>query len=57
MSIPMAKSKLFPPVTNKDDKRDPHQRFNDIGAKVFSVPKAEIDKREKQWRKNKSEKA
>jgi len=53
----MAKSKLFPPVTNKDDKRDPHQRFNDIGAKVFSVPKAEIDKREKQWRKNKSEKA
>jgi len=48
----MAKQRLFPEPP-KDARRDPVQRFNDLGTKVFSVPKAEIDAREKQWRKKK----
>jgi hypothetical protein len=45
----MAKQRLFP-EPQKDDKRAPHEKFADVASKVFSVPKAEIDEREKQWR-------
>ena len=50
----MAKQRLFP--EHEPDRRDPQTKFADTAAKVFSVPKAEIDKREKEWRKNKSRK-
>lgn len=44
----VAKEKLIPkpPDTNKTGLR---ARFDDLGIKIFSVPKTEIDKREKQW--------
>jgi hypothetical protein len=48
----VAKEKLIPKPPN-DDKRDPQQRFNDLAAKIFTVPKSEIDEREKQWRHKK----
>jgi hypothetical protein len=44
----MAKEKLIPKLAD-DDKRDPQQRFADLGAKVFSTSKAQIDERERQW--------
>jgi hypothetical protein len=49
----MAKEKLIPKFQD-DDKRQPHEKFNDLASKIFTVPKSEIDKREKQWRKDKS---
>lgn len=45
----MAKEKLFPASTKAPDTREPHQRFEDFAAKIVTVPKAEIDKREEQW--------
>ena len=46
----MAKQKLFPkPPKDKDDTRKPHERFAALAAKVVSVPKSEIDAREKEW--------
>ena len=47
----MAKQKLIPKVP--DDKREPHQRFSDLASRVVTVPKSEIDKREKRWRTSK----
>jgi hypothetical protein len=35
------------PPTNR---RDPHKKFQDLASRVVSVPKKEIDKREKDWR-------
>jgi hypothetical protein len=49
----MAKERLFPEFT-PDDKREPHERFEALAAQVVTVPKSEIDKREKQWRKRKA---
>lgn len=43
----MAKQRLFPEP--EGDKRDPKKRFDETASKVFSVPKAEIDKREDVW--------
>lgn len=48
----VAKEKLFPPPEKAPDKREPHERFADFASRVVSVPKEEIDKREKMWRKN-----
>jgi hypothetical protein len=47
----MARKKLIhePPDT---DKAGPKARFNDIAAKVFSVPKSEVDEREKRWQQS-----
>jgi hypothetical protein len=44
----MAKPKLIqkPP----DETKPPRERFDELAARVFSVPKSEIDKREKEWR-------
>ena len=47
----VAKEKLFPKVPA--DKREPHDRFSELAAKVVNVPKSEIDEREKRWRKRK----
>ena len=46
----MAKEKLIPkpPESDRDDGRE---RFEQLGAKIFSVPKSEIDKREKEWQR------
>ncbi len=52
LSFIMAKQRLFPQPP-KDDKRDPRDRFSDVAIKVFSVPKSDIDEREKHWRKTK----
>lgn len=45
----MAKERLFP-KPSADDKREPHDKFSDLAAKIVTVPKSEIDKREEQWR-------
>lgn len=51
----MAKQRLFPETERTpDDKRQPHERFSDLAAKVVTVPKSEIDEREKQWRSQKT---
>ena len=48
----MANQRLFPePESN--EKREPKKRFHETASKVFSVPKSEIDEREKEWRKQK----
>lgn len=44
----MAKDKLFPKPP-ADDKRAPHDKFSDFAQKIVTVPKSEIDEREKQW--------
>ena len=46
----MAKEKLIPERPDSD-RRDPHKRFSDFAAKIVTVPKSEIDKREQEWRK------
>jgi hypothetical protein len=50
----MAKEKLFPTKAPDDDQRDPHDKFSDLASKVVTVPKSEIDERDKQWQRNKS---
>jgi len=48
----MAKQRLFPePPKPDDDKRGEHERFSDLATKIFTVPKSEIDAREKRWQK------
>jgi hypothetical protein len=43
----MPREKLIPkPV---DETKPPRERFNQLASRVFSVPKSEIDKREKEW--------
>ena len=50
----MAKQKLFPASTSKaSDKREPHERFTVFASKIVTVTKAEIDKRETEWRRHK----
>jgi len=49
----VANKKLIPKPPDTD-RRDPHKHFSDVASKVFSIPKSEIDEREKQWRKSKS---
>ena len=46
----VAKEKLIPkpPESDSDNGRE---RFEQLGAKVFSVPKSEIDQREKEWQR------
>lgn len=46
----VAKEKLIPDRP-ESDRRDPHKRFSDFAAKIVTVPKSEIDKREKQWKR------
>lgn len=48
----MAKEKLIPEPPHKDDGGTPREKFDGLALKVFSVPKSEIDKREKQWKKD-----
>ena len=51
----MAKQRLFPEHHGKaSDTSDPRERFSDLATKVFTVPKSEIDEREKAWRKKHS---
>lgn len=51
----MAKQRLFTEPPKIDDTRTPKQRFDALAAKVLSVPKTEIDNREKQWQKDRAE--
>jgi hypothetical protein len=46
----MAKEKLFPKAP-ADDEREPHQKFSDFAIRIVTVPKSEIDKREKEWQR------
>ena len=47
----MAKQRLFPePPKSPNDNRDPRERFSDLATTIFTVPKSEIDEREKEWR-------
>lgn len=51
----MAKQRLFPEPQKQsdDDKAGSRQNFEHLATKIFTVPKAAIDEREKQWRKSK----
>ena len=46
----MAKEKLIPEPPDTDS-TGPRAKFREMASKVFSVPKAEIDKREKDWQR------
>jgi len=48
----MAKQRLIPKAP-EDDTREPHEKFEDFAAKIVTVPKSEIDEREKQWKRHK----
>jgi hypothetical protein len=48
----VAKEKLIPKPPDTD-KTGPRSRFAELATKVFTVPKSEIDEREKQWQKRK----
>jgi len=51
----MAKQRLFPETPKDyDDKREPHDKFSEFAAHIVTVPKSEIDKREKRWQKRKA---
>jgi hypothetical protein len=41
------------PERPESDRRDPNKRFEDFATKVLTVPKSEIDKREKKWQREK----
>ena len=49
----MAKQRLFPEPPSRpatDASSDPREQFNRLATKIFSVPKSDIDEREKKWR-------
>ena len=50
----MAKERLFPKAP-ADDQREPHDKFLDFASKIVTVPKSEIDKREKQWQRKRKQ--
>ena len=50
----VAKEKLIP-ERPESDRRDPHKRFSDFAQKIVTVPKSEIDKREKDWKTKKQD--
>lgn len=49
----MAKQRLFPEKV-ADDNRTPGERFDALASKVVTVPKSEIDARERKWRIDKA---
>ena len=49
----MAKEKLIPKPPDTDS-TGPRAKFREMAAKVFTVPKSEIDKREKEWQKDRA---
>ena len=51
----VAKEKLIPEPPETDS-TGPRAKFREMAARVFSVSKADIDKREEQWRNDKKEK-
>ena len=49
----MARQKLIAESPDEHtDTRAPHERFVALASKVLSVPKAEIDKRDVDWKRN-----
>ena len=47
----MSKQRLFPERPEpRDDGRNPKERFSDLASKLFTVPKSEIDEREREWK-------
>jgi hypothetical protein len=36
----------------ESNRRDPHKKFADLASKVVTVPKSEIEAREKQWQQS-----
>lgn len=50
LEFQVAREKLIPPTQDADDDtRKPHERFEDLAARLMRVPKAEVDKREREW--------
>lgn len=47
----MAKQRLFPESPKSDDEANPRKAFDALALKVFTVPKSEIEKREKAWKR------
>jgi hypothetical protein len=37
-----------------DKSKTPEQRFNELGSKIMTTPKGDIDSRNKAWRNNKA---
>ena len=47
----MAKQRLFPePEKSSNSKTGTRQDFEHVATKIFSVPKSDIDERDKQWK-------
>lgn len=46
----MAKERLFP-TAPADDKREPHDKFTEFASKIVTVPKSDVDEREKEWQR------
>lgn len=36
--------------TSQDDGRTPFEKMADLAARIVSTPKAEVDRREKEWK-------
>lgn len=55
----MTRPRLFPEptTTTTDTTGDPNQRFDALAAKVLTVSKEEIDKRETQWKQARKRKS
>jgi hypothetical protein len=55
----MAKQRLFPePQKETDDaKTGTRHNFEHLATRIFTVPKSEIDKREKQWLRDRAKKS
>jgi len=51
----VAKEKLIPEPPDTDS-TGPRAKFREMGERVFSVPKSEIDKREQKWQTQKAKK-
>ena len=39
-----------------DDSKSPHERFKELGERLMSVPKPEIDEQERKWHRAKRRK-
>ena len=49
----MAKQRLFPEPPKPDDNtHTAKERFSALAGKVFSVPRTEIERREREWKRS-----
>lgn len=41
----------------REDGKNAHERFTELGKRLMSVPKAEVDRRDEEWQKRKRAKS